>query len=168
MLSAQDVHLLLFSDLGIFFGVYAEQVKELLKTDSLFEGEYVGPGRSIPYKGEELQIIRFSRRLKLHEALEENHKFLYRQDLKTKEETEALSQTGADGLEPPSRILVVRHYEEGDIGVHVDCLEQLRAVRLGRIFRLPFMMEKKKLFQAVWGLALIDERPVVLVDLEHI
>ncbi len=156
MLATQAVHLLLFSEQGLSFGVYAEQVKELLKTDS----------RTVAYKGRDLRVIQLSRRLKLQETLEKNREFLHCQE--PEKETGTVGRDGVAELEPSSRILVVRHDDEGDVGVHVECLEQLSLVPLTQIFRLPPVMETKKQFQSVWGLALIDDRPVVLVDLEHI
>ena len=167
MRATQAVHLLLFSERELSFGVYAEQVKELLKTEPRSPKEYNDSGWTVPYKGRELQVTCLSSRLKLWGAMESSREFLYRQDLGLGEEAVAAEQEDDTGLGPSARILVVRHCQEGEIGIYVECLKQLSLVPLSRIFRLPFVMERKRLTQSVWGLALIDERPVVLIDFEH-
>lgn len=168
MLVTQAVHLLLFSEQGLSFGVPAGQVKELVKADSPNVDIRDGEEPVLFYKGRELRLIRLVRRWKLQEALKRHNKFLCRQDLKAKEGATVLERDELPPLEQPARILIVRHCHEGDIGVQVECLEQLRLVPLARIFRLPLVMERKKRLQSVWGLTLVDERLVVLVDLEHI
>ena len=168
MLTAQAIHLLLFSECGLSFGASAGQVKELLRADSLVSSEDSNFGRTVRYKGEELRIFRLSSRLRLRKHLEKNREFLCCDDLKAKEKAAMLEREGSAELEPSARILVVGHGDEGEIGIYVEYLKQLSLVPLSQIFRLPLLMEKTQQLQSVWGLALIDERPVVLVDLENI
>lgn len=168
MLATQAVHLLLFFEKGLSFGVSAEQVKELLKADSRSTDGYSVPEWTVTYKGGELQVVQLSFRMKLQEALENNRDFLSYRDSKSEEEVGVAKQAEPDDLEPSARILVVRHCDEGELGVRVECLTQLSLVPLNQIFRLPLVMERKKQLRSVWGLALIDERPVVLIDLEHL
>ena len=170
MFATQAVHLLLFSERGFSFGVSAGQVKELVSADFRVRAadEHRYPERTVPYKGRELHVVQLSHRLKLQEALENNRQFLYRQDPAAEGDAGTIEDGGTDGLEPFSRILVVRHRHEGELGVHVEFLKELSLVPLAQIVRLPPIMEMKKQLQSVWGLALIDGRSVVLVDLERI
>jgi len=168
MPATQAVHLLLFSEQGLSFGVPADQVKELLNVNSLATEGPANVERTVVYNGRELQVIQLSRRLKLQEALEHNRGVLSRQDVQPGDKHEPVERGNAGDPEPSPRILIVRHRSEGELGIHVELLTQLRLVPLARIFRLPLIMDAKNQLRSVWGLALIDRRPVVLVDLEHI
>jgi chemotaxis signal transduction protein len=165
MLAIRAVHLLLFSEQGVSFGAHADQVKELLNVNSSAMADSAESEHYAPYKGQDLRVLRLSRRLKLQETLKKNRRFLFPQN--EGEETLGRAKDAASP-ESPARILVIQHSKEGEIGILVECLKQLREVPLKRIFRLPPLLEKKQLFQFVWGLTLIDEQPAVLIDLEHI
>lgn len=106
-------------------------------------------------KEHELHIIDFSQRLQLYESPVNNALF-------------EKAQKESSVLETSSKILIIHHQNEGYVGVRVDHTKKLITISIDQIHTLPVIMQKNQKIQAVWGIALVDSRPVILIDLEQL
>jgi chemotaxis signal transduction protein len=154
----KSVTLLLFSVHNLSFGVYAEQVEELLEDKVLREQNETDTDYTIPYKGRNIRVIHFSKWIEREQKLSPtfgprilNHVPDHRE---------------CHDTHPPSpKILIIKHQNEGYIGVRIDTPEDLVTVSVNQIHSLPIMIQKTKRIQGLWGIALVNKRPVILIDL---
>jgi chemotaxis signal transduction protein len=148
------IDLLLFSAQNVTFGVHIEQVQRMLTADPDLAAEQ-SHTETLQSKEQELHIIDFSQRLQLHESPVNNTLF---------EEAQQESSV----LETSSRILIVHHQNEGYVGFRVHNTKKLITISIDHIHTLPVIMQKNQQIQAVWGIALVDNSPVILIDLEQL
>lgn len=164
-----SINLLLFSVQNIIFGVHADQVEELLKAESCSVAEKDSCEYTISYKNQELRVLNFSEKLQLDKRPKSEH------NMATSQEDNSESFMFSDPLTFPSsihttspKILVIKHQHEGYIGFHIKGLRKLITISLDQIHALPFIMQRKKQIQGLWGIALLDEGLVILINLEQL
>ncbi len=150
----QDISLLLFSVNALSFGVYAGQVEELLDARTFPESKDISSGSLISYKGQDIWVINFSRRLRLEQHQE------------TMIPARPREEDFAPGSSP--KILIIKCRNGSYSGICVKHLEKLLTISMNQVYSLPLIMQKKKEIQAIWGIALIENRPVILIDPEQL
>jgi len=148
------INLLLFSAKTLSFGVYAEQVEELLEAKIFSEPEETGSESTIPYKGQDIRVTDLSGRLELEERQKITMSAGHR-----REDFSPLSSP---------RILIIKCQNGGYVGVRVENLNKLLTISIDQVHALPIIMQKKKRIQAIWGIALVDNQPIILIDLEQL
>jgi chemotaxis signal transduction protein len=121
--------------------------------------EETGSEYTISYKNQELRVIDFSKRLKLDEKQVNN---LYLTSSSDRVERDPIAS------ELSSKILIIKHQYEGYIGVRIANPKKLITVSIDQIYALPVIMQKNKRIQGLWGIALVDDTPVILIDLERL
>lgn len=148
-----NINLLVFSVYNLSFGVCAEQIVEFVEDRLLSEQEEASLEYTILYEGQDIRVIHFSRQI-------EHEQKTHIEDL---------------GLEPDTdfytfspKILIIKHQHEEYIGVRIDNIDDLVTVSIKQIHSLPVIMEKTKRIQGLWGIALVENRPVVLIDLTQL
>ena len=159
----KHVNLLLFSAYNLSFGVYAEQVEELLEDRTPEEWEEGNTEYTILYKGQDIRVTDFSTWIKKERGTRN-------------EESLELQGSGLvpeprehdDFYIPSPKILIIKHQDEGYSGVRIDDLEDLTTVSIKHIYSLPVIMQKTKRIQGLWGIALVKSRPVILIDLTQL
>ena len=157
------MNLLLFSAHSLSFGVYAEQVEALLKADTIPPGsEKADSACTISYKGRDIRVIDFSYHLGLTGTSGS-----YGDGPRLPEDGLAKRQEEDSAFVSSSKVLIVRHRKKGYIGIHVENPKKLLTISINQIHALPMIIEKNKHIESLWGIALIDERPVMLIDLEQ-
>jgi len=160
-----NITVLLFSAQNIVFGVYAGQVEELLKIGDVIGTESFDQECRVQYNAQEFQIIDFSQRLQLEERPERRGK------IKALSEEQRYPQGAGDisTLEPSPKILMVKHeHQEGGRGIYLECPKQLMSLPVHCIHRLPVLMRENTRVPAIWGIALVEGRPIILVDLTQL
>lgn len=163
MIVIKHVTLLLFSVRNLSFGVCAEQVEELLDDKILEEQEERNTENTILYKGQNIRVIDFSTWIEQERGT-------------GNEDPLELQRAGLvpdfrepdDFYIPSPKILIIKHRDEGYIGVRIDDLEDLATVSIEHLRSLPVIMQKTKRIQGLWGLALIKQRPAILIDLTQL
>ncbi len=145
------VTLLLFSEKTLLFGAYADQIEELLETRHLSQDFDEKGEMTISSKTRPVRVIHFGRWLGL-----EKH-------------SDVLNDRLPDPTRTTSpRILLLRCRDGSYRGIWVEHLRQLLMVPIEHIYALPVLMEHTKRIQAIWGIAIVETRPVILFDLEHV
>jgi chemotaxis signal transduction protein len=146
------VHFVVFSSHHIPFGVYAEQVEELLDGKTLCIQERLEQRDMLPYRGDDIRLIDFSTWLASK---------VDKQKIRAEERAPS----------PPvdsRNILIIYSQQKGYIGIGIHYPEELIALSISQIHTLPVLMQKVGLIKAIWGIALVEDRPIVLIDLLQI
>ncbi len=148
------INLLLFSTKNLLFGVYAEQVEEFLEAGEFPELEEHKTEATLSFRGRNMRLLHFSRCLQL----EEHRESIRPLEFQTHDLTSALSP----------RILIVRCCHGDYMGVWIENLKKLLTVSIDHIHSLPLIMKKNKRIPGLWGFVLVENRPVILIDLEQL
>ena len=159
----KHVNLLLFSAHNLSFGVCAEQVEELFEDRKPEEREEGNIENTILYKGQDIRVINFSTWIKKEQGTKNEESFEIQGYGLVPEPREH-----DDFYIPSPKILIIKHQNEGYIGVCIDDLEDLARVSIKYIHSLPVLMQKTKKIQGLWGFALVKSRPVILIDLTQL
>ncbi len=158
--------MLLFSVRNTLFGVDAGQVEELLNIEDVVSSRPFGEECRVRYNARDLQILDFSSRLQLHERLDPWRNFHAAPE---KSAFCARNTAAISMLEPSPKVLLMKQKGEGMLrGIYIEYPKQLLSISVGCIHRLPVLMREKKLIEAIWGIALVEGCPIVLVDLERL
>ncbi len=146
------IDVLVFAAEENVYGVHANQIEELLSEGAHPVGRVADARPSIPYKGRQLRILRLSQYMRQRPACCP---------------TFVGSESSASAL--PGRILVttIRQQEEY-VGLLIQELQQLVTLPVTQIFPLPAIMAAKKRTRLIWGIALLRDAPVILLDLEQL
>lgn len=147
----RNIHLLVFSVQHVFFGVWAEQVEELLESPMVNKQEEVSPESTISYKGQDIRVINFSNQVDTRRS---NVVPKYRKYV--------------DSYISSPKILIIKRRDEGYLGICVDNLEDLATISIEQVHSLPMIMQNVRRIQGLWGIALVKERPVMLIDLAQL
>jgi chemotaxis signal transduction protein len=146
------VPFVVFFSHSIPFGVYAEQVEELLDGKSLCIQQELEQRYTLPYRGDDIRLINFSTWL---ESKVGNQKI-------------QIEEGSSLPLVDSRKILIIRSQQKRYIGIGIHCPEELIALSLSQIHTLPVLMQKVRLIKAIWGIALVENRPIILIDLSQI
>lgn len=140
----KKIHLVVFSLQELLFGIYAEQVEELLDQEEFQTPEIIEPEYSLSYQGQDIRVIDFSMWLRLRNkkksVQEGKHSF------------------------SSSRILIIKQRYNGYMGVRIEQLEGLVSVALHQIHALPVLMQKTRCIEGLWGIAVVGDHSVILLD----
>ena len=165
----RPVNLLLFTVEHMRLGVYAKQVEELLDVDtypiSLTPEGYL----SIEYHHRMIRCLDFAAYLRRYQTVFPQGTASERREASMRRtvEPETLWQENGS-LRRSGKILVAKHWQEGVLGVLIEHPKKLLTISVEQIHALPVLMEKKSQLRAVWGIALIDDLPVILVNVEQL
>ncbi len=161
----QDVCLVLFFVRHLSFGVLAEQVEELVAVGTLNEQAGTLLEYTISYKGQAIRVINFSKwieneqpsRVKLQEPgdeVREKERHLHSPEY----------QKGDERYRSSPKIMIMKQRDKGYIGVRIDGPEDLVTISINQVHSLPVIMQKTKRIQGLWGIAFVNNRPVILID----
>jgi chemotaxis signal transduction protein len=145
------------------FGVYAEQIEELLEDRVLSESEEASTEYTLLYKGQDIRVINFSKWIEKEQGIRNEKHFEPHFSCLIPETREF-----EDIYDFSSKILIVKHRNEQYIGVRVDDLKDLATVSIKQVHSLPLIMQKTKRIQGLWGIALVKNRPIILIDLAQL
>ena len=150
-MAIRNIHLFVFSVHNVLFGVWAAQVEELLEHPIVNEQGEVPPESTISYKGQDLRVINFSSQIDARRSnvVPEDEKYVDRD------------------LASP-KILVIKRRDGSYAGIRVANLEDLATISIEQVHALPLIMQKIRRIQGLWGLALVQDRPVMLIDLAQL
>ena len=165
------VDLVLFSVNNIFFGVLAKQVEELLDADGLHEPGESNVEDTIIYKGQNIRVVDFAKWLAQSQGMGNGNRAT-----KIRTSLNPESQTATRSLEFEEqdeyiyapKILIIKHHHERYIGVYVDNLEDLVSVPVEQMHSLPIIMQKTRRIQGLWGITIVQDRSMLLIDLEQL
>ena len=163
------IDLLTFSVQNLVFGVWTQQVEELLKAERRSDSAESDEEYTILYRQRYLRVIDFSKYLKLRASRQEQQ----RADWTIKPQSDAkssLEHTGnlADDSVVSSKILVIKNQEHEYIGIHVENVKHILTTTFEHIYALPKIMERQKQIAGLWGIALFHEEVVLLIDLAQL
>jgi chemotaxis signal transduction protein len=152
MIVENKVHFVVFSSHHIPFGVYAEHVEELLDGNALCFREEPEQKHTLSYRGDDIRFINFSTWL---ESKAEKRKL----------------RTADERLSPPDgfrKILIMHSQQRGYIGIGIHDPEELITLSISQIHTLPVLMQQRGQIKEIWGIALVEDRPIILIDLSRI
>lgn len=159
MITTIDV--LLFSSQGLIFGVYTEQIEEVLTGKHRMNSGVSTENDMIHYRQQKLYVIDFSLYLdqkRRHdsppgaEKTDPNHPVI----------------TAAVDSSLTSKILVVKLPQHEYMGIHVENVVKILSMPLDQIRTLPAIMETHNSIPGLWGLTFVDQRLVTLLDLTRL
>ena len=150
----KDMQFLLFSVRQLVFGVWAKQVEEVLEDRAFAEPQDAGPGNTRWYKGREIRMINFgnwftAERLYAVKGVAGSHK-------------------ESDRACVAPKILIIKPHAERYAGVRIDHLEDLATISIAQVHSLPVLMQRTGRMPGLWGIALVQECPVILIDLAQV
>jgi len=163
------VNLLLFSAKNLVFGACAKQVEGVLEPGTCSVVQNDDTGYTITYQHQKLRLVDFSTQIQYRTQVNNEGDIASTQkDLPEETCGSEHADFSPSFFLPSSKILIVKHREEGYLGVYIENLEKLATVSLEHIYALPILMQKKKRLSGLWGLARLDERLIILIDLEQL
>lgn len=159
------IDLLIFSVHNLVFGIWTQQVEELLKAESRSDSAENDEEYTIRYRQQNLRVIDFSKYLKLRGSRQEQQ----RADWAIKLRSDIKSPPGrsgnlADDSLFSAKILVIKNQEYDYIGIHVENVKHILTTAIDHIYVLPKIMERQKQIAGLWGIALLHEEVVLLID----
>lgn len=128
------------------WGVCAEHIEEILDVKPLNNQKPAGPFFSIQYREKEIQGIDFSCWMK-------------------EQDSPWTAAKKEDDIPPSPKNLIVKCARNEYIGVRIDQLEELVRVPIEHIHALPHLMQRTKCIHALWGIAVVGHRTILLIDL---
>ena len=140
---------MLFSAQQMWWGVCAEQIEELLDVKDLHEQVPLGLIFPLRYRGRNIQGIDFSLWIDAQE-------FAGRSDRR------------ATDIFPAAKILIIKRVNAERIGVRIDQLEGLVCLPIEHVHALPRLMQRTRRIQGLWGIAVVENRMIPLVDLSQL
>jgi chemotaxis signal transduction protein len=166
----KNIHLLLFSVHHLLFGIYAEQVEELLEDSVLSKQERTSTEYTIPYKGQHIRVINFSRWIDEEQKASAEKRGTRNEEHCESHRTNVVSEfrKHEDISISSPKILIIRRQEGGYTGVRIDNLEDLITLSIEQVHSLPMIMQRTKRIQGLWGIALVKDCPVILIDLAQL
>ncbi|GAK51489.1 chemotaxis signal transduction protein [Candidatus Moduliflexus flocculans] len=142
------IELLVFAAEGNIYGVHANQVETLLSQSFLYPGS---APFALPYKGRRVRIVRLAQYMRQQPIWREN----------------AVADFPLSAS--PKRVLVTTDQRDDEyVGLLIQELQQLVSVSIEKLFPLPQIMEAKKWSRLIWGVALLHDSPVILLDLKQL
>ena len=148
----RHIDLLVFAAEGNIYGAYASQVEELLSESVYSVAQPDDAPRVFPYKQGHVRVCRLAEYLCQKPA--------YCHDA---------ASVSPSLIAHPGRILVTTNRRRGEyIGLLIQELLELASLPVEQIFPLPQLMAAKALTRLIWGVALLHDAPVILLDLEHL
>lgn len=163
------IDLLIFSVHNLVFGIWTQQVEELLKAEGRADSAENDEEYTIRYRQRDLRVIDFSKYLKLHGSRQEQQ----RADWAIKPQSDIKSPLGrSDNLADDSlfsaKILVIKNQEHDYIGIHVENVKHILTTPIDHIYVLPKILERQKQIAGLCGIALLHEKIVLLIDLAQL
>ena len=144
----QHIELLVFAAEGNIYGVHANQVEILLPESLPHAGD---APFTLPYKGRRVRIVRLTQYMRQQPAWGDN------------------AAAGFPLSTLPERVLITTNQRDDEyVGLLIQELQQLVPLSIEKLFPLPKMMEAKKWSRLIWGIALLQDSPVILLDLKQL
>lgn len=163
------IDLLTFSAQNLVFGVWAQQVEELLKAEHRSDSAEADEEYTILYGQRTLRVIDFSKYLKLCASRQAQQRadgaITPQSDAKSSLER---SDNLADDPVVSSKILVIKNQEHEYIGIHVENVKHIVTTTFKYIYALPKIMERQKQIAGLWGIARFHEEVILLFDLTQL
>ena len=148
----RHIDLLVFAAEGNIYGAYASQVEELLSEWAYPAAQSDDAPRVFPYKQGHVRVCRLAEYLR-----------------QTPAHCHDTASFSPSLIAQPGRILVTTTRRHGEyIGLLIQELQQLTSLPVEQIFSLPKLMAAKAPTRLIWGIALLHDAPVILLDLEQL
>ncbi|GAK60050.1 hypothetical protein U27_07037 [Candidatus Vecturithrix granuli] len=163
------IDLLIFSVQNLVFGVWAQQVEELLKAENRLDLAEADKEYTIPYRQRDLRVIDFSKYLKLRTPRRELQKAdsAFEPQSNAKSPFECTCNLSDDSFFS-SKILVIKNRKHEYMGIHVENVKHIVTMTFDHIYALPKIMEQQKQIAELWGIAFFHEEVVLLIDLTQL
>lgn len=163
------IDLLTFSVQNFVFGVWTQQVEELLKAESRSDSAQAGGEYTILYRQRDLRVIDLSKYLKVRISPRDQQTAdrLFEPQSNGKSSRERMGNLSEDSFFS-SKILVIKHQEHKYLGIHVENVKHIVTTTFDHIYALPKIMERQKQIAGLWGIAMLHEEVALLIDLTQL
>lgn len=161
------ITLLLFSIDAMKFGVYTGQIQEILDmadTVRLSSGER--DIFTVSYQEHTIRILDFAEYLRHME--QPSHVIPPHQPQGSSVPSSPSSSFSQENTLHLKKVLLIKQPNTRYGGVSITNPETLQPISMDHIHALPVLMERNRHMQSIWGIALIDNCTVTLINLEQL
>lgn len=149
------LHLFIVTACQWMFGVCAEHVEEVLEGGLPKANQPVSTESTLQYRGSAIRLIHFSAWLALKESDSAAQTFAPHRP-----------QSAESAALP--KIVIVKHPVERFIGVQIDDVREFLPISVTQIHSMPILMQKTSRIPGLWGIVVLGEHLVVLIDLTQL